>query len=406
MPRQIYLPDFDRHAEPEWGRHSSLQHQLVYSALTYDRVVISAASPFKNRRGWKIIDYYKDLLQGGLLKFPLDRRHDGRVSRYIANRIRVISPVLHDGSANPEYLAYTDAEAQCILTQTDLAHYTTERIADCDAVFRNLVLDDIAAGETTSLAHLLDGFRNIRGDVQDAQFLLRSRALDHGTHFQRFDLVSCMPPAIRKNDAYRMKVEKCLDTLFFQANANAVAQGSIVSGFEGSLAQALHSFSASYRPGRQSLDELIMALPPEALFRLKFSDHFQEFLGELQRWLTDEESWTMVARDIARHRAFSDIFLLSWGRTLLLSVFAASLSWSGGSIIAAITPLSPGLAGWLASTIVGCLPVVTKSLHGSSAADVYISKVLRPKINASLDRVAAIEDKDSAIQQPNRTRLR
>lgn len=389
--RQIYLPDFDRHAEVQWGWRSDLQRQLVYGVLTHDRVLISAASPFKNRGGWGVIDRYKALLDHGLVRFPLDPRYDGKVGRYIANRIKVVPANLRDGTRNPEYVAYTDSGADTILTETDDASYTCKRVADCDSVFRRLVLDDLASQQRNSLAHCLDGFRNIRTDAQEAQALVRGRAIEMETLFQRFDLVSSMPDAIRRNDAYRMRLERRLDALFFQANGRAASDGHIVTGFEGSLAEALQAFCTSYSPGALSLDRLITRLPADALFRLKFSDGFQEFLGELHEWLNDMESWTAVASDLGHRRAFRDAILLGWGRTLLLSVFAASLSWPGGLAVETLVPISSGLAGWVASVVVGCLPIVTRSLRSSSAAQVYRSAALRSHIDAQLDSLSATQ---------------
>jgi hypothetical protein len=249
-------------------------------------------------------------------------------------------------------------------------------------------LDDLASQQHSSLAHCLDGFRNIRTDVEDAHALVLGRALESRTLFQRFDLISSMPAAIRRNDSYRMRLERRLDSLFFQANGRAASDGNIVTGYEGSLAEALQSFCASYSPGALRLDRLITRLPADALFRLKFSDSFQEFLGQLHDWLNDQESWTVVASELGHRRAFRDAILLGWGRTLLLSVFAASLSWPGGLAVGALVPISSGLAGWVASVVVGCLPIVTKSLRSSTAAQVYRSPVLRPWIDARLDSVS------------------
>jgi hypothetical protein len=247
------------------------------------------------------------------------------------------------------------------------------------------VLADLASQQRSSLALCLDGFRNIRADVQEAQAILLSRALERATLFQRFDVISAMPASIRRNDSYRMRLERRLDSLFFQANARVASNGNIVAGYGGSLAEALQAFCASYSPGRLSLDCLIMRLPADVLFRLKFSDSYQEFLRQLREWLNDRESWTAVASELGHRRAFRDAILLGWGRTLLLSVLAASLSWPGGLAVETVVPMSSGLAGWVASIVVGCLPIVTRSLRTSSAAQVYRSPALRPFIHAHLD---------------------
>ena len=210
----LYLPDFDRTLEfaPHFGR-VPMEEQIVYGALTEPQLLISAASPFKNYTGWKALEKYLILIQAGVVKFPLDSRHEGYLHRYIQSRISKIRSFIYVPHENPELIGYSSQKTEKILTQISVPAYAAPRPNDCDEIFRNLVSNDARFFDHQTLAGILYSKKSGWGK-QDFLDFITEAAQDKSNLFQRFDTVDYAPRAFIVEDFIKQKMYHRLDELF------------------------------------------------------------------------------------------------------------------------------------------------------------------------------------------------
>ena len=391
----IYLPEFDKPLHvPGGDRPISLREQLVFSALTEGLILISAASPFKNHSGWREIHRYRSLLYEGIMKFPLDEKHGGRIDHYVHSRATKIALSIEDYNRNPEYAGYTGREAEPVLNLVNNSDFVTPRLIDCDAAFRRLVIEDALSDEPGTLKNLLLSKRLGFGKEEFLAYVVET-AQDWRLLFQRFTIVDHAPDAFVIDGVLRERLYARLDKLFYRANAlSAGLTGNDAdAGFTGTLAHRLRAFASAYCQGGFSLREGLLALDPASLVAVKRSDEMKAFLQQFRSWLqgTVREYIEIKARG---HRwATKDRHIPSVNR-VLASAISASLAEVVGWLLSSALSVPFGMQGAVASFVVGLLPGLTISLKRTSAHDLLRLVAGHPRMQ-EVDRCIAGVERNS-----------
>jgi hypothetical protein len=217
----FYLPNFDcrLRGEHPWDR-IPLDDELVYSCLVEEIVLISAASPFKSLPGWRVLQRLLPLVKSGIVRFPLDSRHNNLLENYVESRFKKLS---NDGSietTNPEIAGYRSPMADNILSELSTPICAAPRPIDCDTTFRTLVFEDAVSETHESINGLLHG-KKLGWGKEEFLTSVAEKARDSKTLFHRFSILDDLGVPLIIDSVMRQRICSRIDTLFFKANAIA-----------------------------------------------------------------------------------------------------------------------------------------------------------------------------------------
>ena len=383
----LYLPDFDKTlGSVSHDEAVPLQEQLVYAVLTEPRVLISAASPFKNLAGWQALERYSDFVTSGVVQFPLDQKHGGYADHYIQSRIRKISAESDTAAANPEIIGYTSREAEDIMNLISHPRCAAPRPRDCDLEFRTLVAADARSDGAETINGILHSKHLGWGQDEFIEFVAET-ATDKGKLFQRFHVIDHAPPTFIIDGVLRERLYHRLDELFFLANARAAGAANAVGSthFVHTTAARVRAFAKGYVLEQMSLHGLLMALSSSSVLVLRESAELAYFLRSMSKWVTGTSEQLIMRW--ATKQAAKDRMSPYLQRTLT-SVTCVAVSELLGYVLTASLDLPFGIPAKLASFLVGLFPQLAVKIKQTDARRLFEFARDHPKLN-TLSSMAA-----------------
>jgi hypothetical protein len=375
----LYLQDFDKTlSEISSARDISLDEQLVYAVLTEPQVIISAASPFKNLFGWEVLRKYSLFITSGVVKFPLDKKHQGYVDHYIQSRIQKISTGSDTARMNPEVVGYTSRVAESIMGLISQPNFAAPRPRDCDFEFRKLVLDDTRAEEPGTINGLLYSKRLGWGKDEFLDFVAET-ASNEQKLFQRFHVIDHAPSSFIIDGVLRERLYRRLDELFFLANARAASASNSesITLFVHTLAARFRAFAKGYALQGASLHNVLMSLSPASLMAVRESSELAHFLRALSKWLSTASEHLLT--EWAHKRAVRDC-VSSHVQRVLTSVICVTASELLGWLMTAALQLPFGIPSKMASFLLGLFPQLAVKIKQTEARKLYDFTCSHPKM--------------------------
>ena len=363
----IYLPDFDKALSSKCSKAAILEEELIYSLLFSDGVLISAASPFKNPLGWKVVNKYKVFFEEDLINFPLDSRHNGLISNYIKSRTNKLYNLFEDPFINPEYKAYNGKSTDLILDIIDHKRFTSSRPIDCDATFRGLVLKDIENNNSKSIKMILNEKKCLFGKKDFFDFV-KECASSKKKPFQRFYIFENLPNTFIIDSVSKLRTQQRIDELFFEANA--ISAGLDTSNSLQNLDQMYQfkTFCKYYKIGSNTLDQILLSLSPYQLIQCKesqcFKDFKQEFLSKIELLENDiAQNLVLYYKKMDRKHSIGGKIGESFSHVIIAQALALILNE------AQLIPYN--ILGPLSSFLGGVLPFVGAKITATSPKKVF-----------------------------------